>query len=79
MFKKKFGLYSENLNVSKNCATCKFGRQLASVDDVICEKSGLVSAKHICKHYDYNRLMKRPGKKHTIGNKSFSENDFSIE
>ena len=79
MFKKKRSIYSENLDVSKNCSTCKFGRQLTSVDDVMCEKSGLVSSKHICRHYDYNRLLKRPPKRRRIKDNSFDEKDFSIE
>jgi len=79
MFKKKYGLYSENLDVSKKCATCKFGQQLNAVDDVICSKYGLVSGTHICKHYDYNRLLKRPPKKRTIQNSKFSDDDFSID
>ena len=78
LFKKKRGLYSENLDVSKICVTCKFGKNLSSTNDIICEKYGLVSQNHTCKHYDYNRLMKRPSKKRTVKG-SFDKNDFSID
>ena len=77
-FKKKRGLFSDNLEVSKKCATCKFGKQLLSSDDIICPKYGLVSENHICRHYDYNRLMKRPPKKRLL-NSSFVKDDFSID
>ena len=79
LFNKKRGLYSENLDVSKICATCKFGKPLSSTDDLLCEKYGLVSHSHTCRHYDYNRLMKRPPKKRTVKSSAYDKNDFSIE
>ncbi len=79
MFKKKFNLYSNNLDVSKNCATCKFGKPLINTDDIMCQKKGLVSAKHICKKYDYNRLLKRPPKKRSVNISKLDENDYSID
>lgn len=79
LFNKKRGLYSENPDVSKICATCKFGKPLSTVADVMCEKYGLVSQNHTCRHYDYNRLMKRPSRKRTVKSSDFDKNDFSID
>ena len=79
LFKKKRGLYSDNLDVSKICSTCKFGKSLSSIDDIICKKHGLVSQNHTCRHYDYNRLMKRPPKKRAVKVSNFDKDDFSIE
>ena len=77
-FKKKNGLFSDSLEITKKCGTCKFAKTLLSSEDIICQKHGLVSENHICRHYDYNRLMKRPPKKRII-NSSFSKDDFSID
>lgn len=79
MLNKKRGLFSENPDVSKICATCKFGKPLSSMNDIICEKYGLVSQNHTCRHYDYNRLMKRPLKKRSVKTTAFDKNDFSID
>ena len=78
-FGKKQSIYKDNPDVSKICATCKFGKPLSSSDEVLCEKHGLVDSKHTCKKYDYNRLMKRPPKKREIRKSYFEENDFSID
>ena len=84
LFKKKTkepqrGLYSEVTDVAKICATCKYASPLRSVDDCMCMKYGLVSSNYTCKHYDYNRLMKRPPKKRKLNTDRFSAEDFSID
>ena len=76
--KKKRGLYSEVTDVSRICATCKFASPLHSVDDFMCSKHGLVSRDYTCKSYDYNRLMKRPPRKRTLGG-NYTAEDFSID
>lgn len=76
--KKKRGLFSEVTDVSKICATCKFASSLHAVDDFMCCKKGLVSRDFTCKHYDYNRLMKRPPKKRKLNTDRFNPEDFEI-
>ncbi len=78
IFKKKRGLFSKVTDVSKICATCKFASPLCTTDDMICSKKGLVTSNFTCKHYDYNRLMKRPPKKRNIATDKFSAEDFEI-
>lgn len=75
---KKRSIYSDNIDAAKMCATCKFGRELLNAEDVVCQKHGIVSKKHCCKSYDYNRLLKRPPKKRTTAS-SFTQDDFSID
>lgn len=78
LFKKKGSIYSNSVDAAKICATCKFGRELLNAEDVVCQKHGIVSKKHCCKSYDYNRLLKRPPKKRKTDS-SFSQEDFSID
>ncbi len=77
-FKKKRGIFSEVTDVSQICATCKFASPLCATDDLMCAKKGLVSSDYTCKHYDYNRLMKRPPKKRNLATDRFSPEDFEI-
>ena len=42
------------------------------------EKKGLVSRDFCCKHYEYNRLLKRPPKKRNLNTERFSAEDFEI-
>lgn len=79
LFKKKRSIYSENPDVIKICATCKFGRELASSGDVSCLKHGIVARDNCCKHYDYNRLLKRPPRKRKAAGADFTAEDFSID
>ena len=77
--KKKRKVFSEEVeDVSKICATCKFASPLRSVDDYMCSKNGLVSFDYTCKHYFYNRLIKRPPKKRNLNIDSFNPEDFEI-
>lgn len=76
--KKKRGIFSEVTDVSRICATCKFASPLRAVDDFMCTKKGLVSRDYSCKHYDYNRLMKRPPKKRNLNTERFAPEDFEI-
>ncbi len=78
IFKKKRGIFSEVTDVSKICETCKFASPLCTTDDLMCSKKGLVGRDFTCKYYDFNRLMKRPPKKHTINTDRFSPEDFEI-
>lgn len=78
LFKKKRGIFSDLQDVSKICATCKFSSSMHAVDDLMCSKKGVVSPDFTCKHYDFNRLMKRPPKKHTLNTDKFSPEDFEI-
>lgn len=78
IFKKKRGIFSDNVDVSKICATCRFASPLYSTEDFMCSKKGLVSAEASCKRYEYNRLMKRPPKKHNLNTDRFSPEDFEI-
>ena len=77
--KKKRGLYSEVTEVSKICATCKFATHLQSADEYMCLKKGPVSRDNTCKHYEYNRLLKRPPKKRSIDTSRYTADDFSID
>ncbi len=77
-FKKKRGLYSEVEDVSKVCATCKYASSLCAVDELICQKKGLVESNYFCRHYDYNRLLKRPNRKRNLAENKFSAEDFEI-
>ncbi len=76
--KKKQGIFSEVTDVSKICATCKYATPLCVVDELMCQKKGLVESNHFCRHYDYNRLMKRPNKKRASVKDKFSSDDFEI-
>ncbi len=78
LFKKKRGIFSEVTDVSKICATCKFASPLHATDDLMCSKKGLVAQNFTCKHYDFNRLMKRPPKKRNLSTERFSPEDFEI-
>ncbi len=78
IFKKKRSIFSEVTGISKTCATCKFATVLCSTDDIICQKKGLVSPDFNCKHYDYNRLLKRPPKRRNLATERFSAEDFEI-
>lgn len=77
LFKKKKSVYSENPDILKVCATCIHAKELHSTDDFICDKYGIVSAKHTCKRYFYNRLMKRPKRKRILN--SHTPDEFSID
>ena len=79
LFKKKGNIYSEITEVSQICATCKFASPLHAIDDdYMCKKKGLVSRDFCCKHYEYNRLLKRPPKKRNLNTERFSAEDFEI-
>ncbi len=78
IFKKKRGIFSEVTDVSKICATCKFASPLCATDDLMCKKKGLVASNYICRHYDYNRLMKRPSRKRNLSTDKYSAEDFEI-
>lgn len=76
--KKNRSIFSEVSDISKICATCKFASPLHAVDDYMCVKKGLVSRDYSCKHYDYNRLMKRPPKKRKLNTEQLNPEDFEI-
>ena len=79
LFKKRRKVFSDEvLDVSKICTTCKFASRLNAVEDLMCSKKGVVSPNFSCKHYYYNRLMKRPPKKRSLNSNRYSAEDFEI-
>lgn len=79
LFKKKTNKTDfENFDAAKICATCKHALPLHSTDDYICHKKGLVSCNYVCRHYDYNRLLKRPPQKRQLNMSRIDSNDFNI-
>jgi len=79
LFKKKTNDSAfENFDAARICATCKHASPLHSVDDYMCKKRGLVSRDYVCRHYDYNRLLKRPPKKHQLNMSRINFEDFDI-
>ena len=74
------GVFSDvSDEVTQNCATCKWAAPFTTVEYVICSKKKLVKADHICKKYEYNRLLKQPKKKRNLVDRPFSADDFSID
>lgn len=74
------GIYSDvSDQVTQICATCKWATPFQTVEYVICSKKGLVNADHICKKYEYNRLLKKPPRKRNVNEGRFSADDFSID
>ena len=79
LFKKKINKKEfENFDAAQVCATCKYASPLHSTDDYICKKKGLVANNFACRHYDYNRLLKRPPHKHQLNMSHIDSNDFNI-
>lgn len=79
LFKKKINKTNfENFDAAIICATCKYASPLHATDDYICHKKGLVSFNYACRHYDYNRLLKRPPKKRQLNMSRVDSNDFNI-
>lgn len=74
------GVYSDvSDEVTKSCATCKWASPFTTVEYAICSKKRLVKADHVCKKYEYNRLLKQPKKKRNIVENRFNADDFSID
>ena len=74
------GVYSDvSDEVTQICATCKWAAPFNTVEYVICSKKGLIKSDFVCKKYEYNRLLKRPSKKHNLCKNRFTAEDFSID
>jgi len=73
------GVYSDvSDQVTQICETCKWATPIKTMNDVICSKYGIVKSDYRCKHYEYNRLLKRPNKKRRAKTE-FTADDFSID
>lgn len=79
LYKKKLNKMDfENFDVARICATCKNASPLHTIDDYICPQKGLVSSDYVCRHYDYNRLLKRPPKKRQLNMTHIRSENFDI-
>ena len=73
------GVYTDvSDQVTQICATCKWASPFQTVDYVVCSKKGLINSDYVCKHYEYNRLLKKNTKKKKM-TREFSDEDFSID
>lgn len=59
------------------CAYCEFGRQIATTDDVICSKKGIVKADGSCRKFRYTPLKRIPPKKQAPQTE-FTKEDFEF-
>lgn len=69
---------SDNFDAARICATCKYASLLHATDDYMCPKKGFVPYDYACRHYDYNRLLKRPPKKRQLNMSRIDSSDFNI-
>ncbi len=64
-------------DITPVCAYCEHGRQIASTDDVICKKKGIVKANFGCRKFRYTPLKRTPPKK-AAENNTYTKEDFQF-
>jgi len=61
------------------CAICVYSKPFAGLTELSCEKKGVVAPDYICKKFSLDIMAKTSRRKHSLGNKGLSADDFSID
>lgn len=60
------------------CEICVFSRKMPGLDDLYCNKKGMVKPAYHCKKFSLDITAKTSRRKRTLNKKDISELDFSI-
>ncbi|MBR5517668.1 MAG: hypothetical protein IKV86_01415 [Clostridia bacterium] len=61
------------------CSICVYSKALAGLNELSCEKKGIVSPDHICKKFSLDIMAKTAIRKRSLDKSKISKMDFSID
>lgn len=61
------------------CSTCKWGKIMPVINEVLCPFYGVVASDFSCKNYSYNLFLIKSKRKRNINPDDFTHDDFSID
>ena len=64
---------------SPKCSVCVYSNPLVGLTELTCAKKGVVAPDHICKKFSLDIMAKTARRKHSLGTKELSAEDFSID
>lgn len=64
--------------IEKFCKYCEYASSLATEDEMVCKKKGVVSAGYICRKFIYDPLKREPKKLKTAPTAEFEFPDIGI-
>lgn len=63
---------------SPNCSICVYSRKLSGLDELSCEKKGIVSSDYVCKKFSLDIMAKTARRKRFLDKSKIMSEDFSI-
>lgn len=60
------------------CRVCVYSRQLSGLNELSCEKKGIVTADYLCKKFSLDIMAKTSRRKRFLDKSKISPDDFSI-
>ncbi len=61
------------------CEMCVYSKKLAGLNELSCEKKGIVSANNVCRKFSLDILKKTANRKRTLDKDKIKKLDFSID
>ena len=46
--------------IENGCAFCEYATELHTSEQYLCSKRGIVAAEHLCAHFSYDPLKRKP-------------------
>lgn len=61
------------------CSCCVYSKKLPGLNELSCEKKGIVSPNHCCKKFSLDIMSKTASRKRTLDKQKIEKMDFSID
>ena len=61
------------------CSCCVYSKELAGLDELSCEKKGIVSPDHVCKKFSLNIMAKTAKRRRSLDKSKIEKMDFSLD
>ena len=62
-----------------SCSCCVYSKPLAGLDELSCEKKGIVSADYVCKKFSLDIMTKTAKRNRSLDKSKIAKMDFSID
>ena len=62
-----------------SCSCCVYSKPLAGLNELSCEKKGIVSPDHVCKKFSLDIMAKTARRKRSLDKSKIEKMDFSID
>lgn len=64
---------------SPSCSCCVYSKPLAGLNELSCEKKGIVAPDHICKKFSLDIMAKTAKRNRSLDKSKIAKMDFSID